>query len=143
MAQISNALSQVFSAVEFLTLRHEVHIQSSDEHNNVNRMEWCNLLRSFGNVKTLRVEDGLVADLSHCLRLEDGELPLEILPELQELIYLGSHDTGDVFTSFIDSRQNAGCPVTLVRESPSPSESSFKTPAITSATGEAGNDLDT
>jgi hypothetical protein len=51
--------------------------------------------------------------------LEDGELPLELLPELQELRYFGSRDTGDAFTSFIDARQNAGRPVTLVPLLPS------------------------
>jgi hypothetical protein len=90
---------------------------------------------------------GSSKNLSHCLRLEDGELRLELLPELQELTYFGSRDIGDAFTSFIDSRQNAGRPVTLVHHNPSqsPSESCFKfeTPAITSASGEAGNDLDT
>ena len=114
-AQISNSLSQVFSAVDHLTLGQEVHSQSSEEHNDVDRIEWHKLLRSFTNVKTLRVEDGLVEELSRCLRSDDGELPLEHLPELQELTYLGSRDTGDAFTSFIDSRQNAGRPVTLVR----------------------------
>jgi hypothetical protein len=87
VAQISNALNHVFSAVEHHTLGHEVHSQPSEEHNDVDRAEWRNILRSFSNVKTLRVEDGLVEELSRCLRLEDGELPLELLPELQELTY--------------------------------------------------------
>jgi hypothetical protein len=150
VAQISNALGQIFSAVEHLTIRHEVHSDSSEEHNKVDRIEWRNLLRPFSNAKTLRVYDGLVEELSDCLRLEDGELLLELLPELQELTYeFGSRDTGEAFTSFIDSRQNAGRPVTLFpynySPSPSPSDSSFKaeTPAITSASGEAGNDLNT
>ena len=145
MAQICNALSQVFSAVGHLVLRHKVHGQSSEEHNDVDRIEWRKLLRSFSNVKTLRVKDGLVEQLSLCLRLEDGELPLELLPELQELTYIGSRDTGDAFTSFIDARQNAGRPVTLVRQSssPSPSESPFEAPAITSTSGDAGNDTET
>jgi hypothetical protein len=140
VAQICNALSQVFSAVEHLTLRHEAHGQSSEEHNDVDRIEWRKILRPFINVKTLRVEDGLVEELSRCLRLEDGELPLELLlvPELQELTYSGSHDTGDPFTSFIDARQNAGRPVTLVRHSPSPSPLSLELPAITSPSDEAG-----
>jgi hypothetical protein len=144
-AQISNALRQVFSAVEHLTLRHEVHGQSSEEHNDVDRIEWRKLLRSFNNVKTLRVEDGLVEELSRCLRLEDGELPLELLPELQELTHLGSRDTGDAFTSFADSRQNAGRPVTLIRHgsSSTPLEPPFEAPAITPSRGEAGNDLNT
>jgi hypothetical protein len=118
MAQICNALSQVFSAVEHLTLEHKVHGRSFEVYNDVYRIEWRKLLRSFRNVKTLRVEDGLVKEISRCLRLEDGEPPLELLPELQQLTYPGSGDAGDAFTSFIDSRQNAGCPVTLVRHSP-------------------------
>ena len=143
-AQISNALSQVFSTVELLTLRHGVHSRSSEEHNDVDRIEWRKLLRSFNNVKTLRVGDGLVEELSRYLRLEDGELPLELLPELQDLAYSGSGDAGDAFTSFIDSRKNAGRSVTAIRHNPNPSQSSFtvETPVMISASGEAGNDLD-
>jgi hypothetical protein len=115
VAQISNALSQVFSAVEHLTLGHEVHSRSSEEHNDVDRIEWRNILRSFSNVKTLRVEDRLVEELTRCLRLEGGELPLELLPELQEFTCPGSRATGDAFTSFVDARQNAGRPVALGR----------------------------
>jgi hypothetical protein len=103
--------------VEHLNLEHSAHSQSFEEHNEVDRTEWRNFLRSFSNVKTLRVEDGLVEELSRSLRLDDGELPLELLPELQELTYSGSGDTGDAFKSFIDARQNAGRPVTLIRSS--------------------------
>jgi len=56
------------------------------------------------------VDDGLIRELSHCLRLEGGGLPLELLPELQELTYSGSGNANDAFTSFIDARQNAGRP---------------------------------
>ena len=112
VAQIFKALSQIFSVVEHLTLMHKVHSRSSEEHNEVDRTEWRKLLRSFSNVKTLRIEDGLVNELSRCLRLEDGEHPLELLPELQELIHSGSGNTNNTFASFIDARQNAGRPVT-------------------------------
>jgi hypothetical protein len=112
VAQISNALSQIFSAVEHLTLENEVHSQSSEDHNEVERTEWRKLLRSFSDVKTLRVRSGL---LSRCLRLEDGEDPLELLPELQELTCSGSGNANDAFTSFIDARQNEGRPVTLIK----------------------------
>jgi hypothetical protein len=115
VAQIFNALSQMFSAVEHLTLWSKVHSQSSEEHNEVDRSEWRKLLRSFSNVKTLRIEDGLVRELSRCLPLEDGEHPLEILSELQELTYSESDNVKDAFTSFIDARQNAGRPVTLIK----------------------------
>ena len=95
------------SVVERLTLKHKVHCHSSDElHNDVDRIQWRTLLRSFGYVKTLRVKDWVVEELSRCLQLEDGELPLELLPELQELTYFGSCDTDD-------ARQNAGRPVRI------------------------------
>ena len=149
VAQIFDSLSQILSTVEHLTLEHKVHSLSSERHNEVDRSEWHKFLRSFSNVKTLRVGDGLIEELSHCLRPDDGELPLGLLPELQELGYFRGSATGDVFTSFIDARKNAGRPVTLVhpssgsgnslsrRSSPRLSESS---PVIPS---EAGRDLDT
>ena len=118
VTQIFNSLSQIFSTVEHLTLEHEVHSWSSEEHNEVDPIEWRKLLRSFSNTKTLCIDDGLVKELSRSLRLDDGEYPLELLPELVELTYSGSGDTGDAFTSFIDARQNAGRPVTLARPSP-------------------------
>ena len=142
--QICNALSQAFSAVEHLTLRHEVHSQSFEEHNDINRIEWRKLLGSFRNVKTLEVEDGLVEQVSRCLRLEDGELLLELLPELQELKHDGSRDAGVAFTPFIDARQKAGRPVILFYGDPTSSapESSSKAPAITSASGKVENDTE-
>ena len=116
-AQIFDSLSQIFSTVEHLTLEHEVHNLSSERHNEVDRSEWRKFLRSFSNVKILRVDDGLVEELSRFLRLDDGELPLVLLPGLQKLRYSGSGDTGDAFKSFIDGRKNAGHPVALVRPS--------------------------
>ena len=119
VAQIFNSISQVLSTVENLTLAQRVHSRSSEEHSEVDRSEWRKLLRSFSNVKTLRVGNGLVKDVSRSLRLENGEDPLELLPELQSLTYSGIGDT-DAFTSFIDARQNAGHPVTLVHPNPRP-----------------------
>ena len=116
MAHISNSLSQIFSTVEHLVLQHVVHSWSSEVHNEVDRTEWRKLLRPFSNVKTLRIRNGLVKDLSLCLELEDGELPLELLPELYEFEYHRSRDTSDAFNSFIDARLNAGRPVTVVHQ---------------------------
>jgi len=115
VAQIFNTLSQTFSTVEHLTFEHQEHNQSSEEHNEVDRTEWRKLLRSFSNVKSLHIDGELVGELSRCLRLEDGEYHLELLPELQELTYPGSVDVGDAFTSLIDARQNEGRTVTLIK----------------------------
>jgi hypothetical protein len=146
VAQISNSLSPLFSAVEHLSIEHRVHSQSSEEHSEADRTEWRQLLSSFRNAKTLLISEGIVEKLSRCLELDDGELPLEVLPELQELTYFGSGNTGDAFTSFIDSRQGAGRSLTLVRRSPSPDQSSsvssLESPLTTPAGDEAGSDLD-
>ena len=115
MAQILNTLSQMFSTVEHLTLGHEEDSDLSEEHDEVDRAEWRKFLRSFSNVKTLCIDNELVGELTRCLRSEDGESPLELLPELQELIYPGSGNTDDAFTPFIDARKSAGRPVTLIK----------------------------
>ena len=148
IAQISNLLYQSFSAVENLVLLHKEHSRSSEEHNEVDRTEWRQLLRPFRNVKSLWINNGLVEQLSRCLELEDGEFPLGLLPELQELTYSG---TGGAFNSFIETRQNADRPITLVCRNPSPdsvhipSERSERSEpsSITRASSEAGNDFDT
>jgi hypothetical protein len=66
---------------------------------------------------------------------------------MQELTYSGSGNTGDAFTSYIDARQDAGRPITLVRRSPSPDWGSsvppLEPPSTTPAGNEAGSDLDT
>ena len=146
-AQIFNSLSPTLSAVDHLTLEHSVHTQSTEEHNEADPTEWRKLLRSFRNAKTLRIAKGLVEELSRCLELDDGELPLELLPELQELTYSGSGNTGDTFTSFIDARQDAGCPITLIRRSPSPDPTrtmaSVEPSSVNPAGSDAGSGLDT
>jgi hypothetical protein len=155
-AQISNSLIEMFSAVEHLILEHEVHSLSSEEHDEVDLSAWRNLFRSFGNAKTLWIDNGLVEQISRCLGSDDdGEYPLEeLLPEMQELMYSGSgdRDSGDAFTSFIDARQNAGRPITLVHHGPSLNPSPIPSPSpdpnssassssITPASSEAGSAL--
>lgn len=64
VALISSSLSQVFSEVEHLTLGYAVYRQSSEEHNEVDHTEWRKLLGPFINVKTIRIDDRLVGELS-------------------------------------------------------------------------------
>jgi hypothetical protein len=90
VAQIFNSLGQMFSTVEDLTLKRKGHSWLFEEYNEVDLTEWRKLLRSFSKVKTLCVYDGLVEGLSRILRLDDEGLPMELLPELQELEYCRS-----------------------------------------------------
>jgi hypothetical protein len=109
--------SQFFSSVERLSLEFGVVIAFwSDEQPSfgLDRIEWRRLLGSFGNVRTLLIDDALAAGVFRCLQLDDGEFRLELLPELQEIAYYsGSGSGGDAFTPFIDARQKAGRPITL------------------------------
>ena len=82
MTQISNLLCQMFSAVEHLILEYNVHGQSSGEHNMADHIKWCKFLRPFRNTKILCIEDGLDEEITCCLQLNDGKLPLDLLPEL-------------------------------------------------------------
>jgi hypothetical protein len=98
--------------VERLTLSYEEHHQSSEWHNQVDRTQWRELLRPFTNVKAFHLDDKLVEGLSRSLCSEDGEMILEVLPNLEELTYSGG-DVGDAFTPFINERQAAGHAVRL------------------------------
>ncbi len=115
VAQIFNVLNPLFSDVVDLALDYREHTLSLEWHNEVDRTQWRDLLREFRNVKTLRVHNGLVRDLSRCLQL-DGEPPLELLPELTELVCPVGSVNDKTFSAFIDEREIAGHPVKLIGE---------------------------
>jgi hypothetical protein len=114
VAHIFNTFGKVFTAVEHLILKRTS--RPSRVYNEADRTEWRKIITSFSNVKTLYVNDKLIRELSRCLRFDGGEDPLELLPELQELTYSGHGHAGDsdAFALFIDTRQNAGRPVTVI-----------------------------
>jgi hypothetical protein len=115
-AQISRTLRTVFSAVKHLTLEFS-RFPKSSEANEVDRTQWRELMRSFSNVTILRVNEDFNGHISRSLQVGDGESPLELLPELKELQvqydnrFLGESNT---FNAFINARQDAGYPVTLI-----------------------------
>ena len=116
-AQFFAALRTAFSAVDHITLQYESGSTPMEGWQNAaDRTQWRELLRSFGNVKTLRVpNNGPVKQVAYSLRPDDEESPMGLLPKLKKLEYFASGDAGDLFTSFIDARERAGHPVTLIR----------------------------
>jgi len=110
VARILHTLSTALSTVEYLILHCDEVL-----HEEAHRTQWGELLRPLGNVKTLKVFDSLVGELSRCLRSDDTEPPMELLPRLNVLEYTATDDASDAFAPFIDARKNAGHPVTLVR----------------------------
>ena len=67
-------------------------------------------------MKTLDVEDGLIEEISNSLIVYDWRTESFLfsfyLNCMRELTYFRGHNAGDAFTSCVDSRQNAGRPVT-------------------------------
>ena len=113
--QVFCALREAFSTVEDLTLVYERYVMPSSEWNNeAERTRWRELLGSFGNVKTLHVYTELVGQLAHALQPGEGESSTDLLPELQELLHSATGVLYNAFSEFIDARQKAGCPVTLI-----------------------------
>jgi hypothetical protein len=64
-------------------------------------------------VKTLRVHSGLVGEVSRSL-ISDVESPLEVLPELEELICPMGRVDDKTFAPFIHEREVAGQLVNLI-----------------------------
>ena len=113
-AQVLHALCTVFSMVEDLTLNYSRHNMSSEWNNEADRIHWRKILGSFGKVKNLTVEGELVGQLSRALQAGEGESPTEPLPELQKLTCSTRGALHNAFTQFINARQKAGRPVTVV-----------------------------
>lgn len=110
--------SSLFVVVK-LILDYEVLSPWLDWREEVDRTLWRELLRPFSHVKTLRAEDGLLrgGKLLRSLHSDNGEPPLGLLPELKQLVSrggVGYHDAETI--SFLNARQTAGVPVTLVYE---------------------------
>ena len=115
IAQIFNVLCPLFSSVVDLTLDYRQHTQSSERHKQVKHTLWRELLGSFRNVEILRVHKGLVMEVSDSLRSAE-EPPLELLPELKELVCPTGSVDDKTFAAFIHDREVAGQPVKLIGE---------------------------
>jgi hypothetical protein len=113
--QIFRTLRPVFSAVEHLTLDFPRDAIALDTNNEADPIQWRELFRSFGNVKTLRVNSDFLTQISRSLQLDDGGSPMDLLPELMKLEYDGDRIASNSFDAFINARNNAGHSVTLVR----------------------------
>jgi hypothetical protein len=105
--QIFESISPVFSGVEELMFFHVARNRSADPHDKVDRTQWRKLLRLFNNVKSFGVPETLSGRFSHSLCSADGEMSMELLPNLLVLQHLGGSSVDDVFTSFIHDRRAA------------------------------------
>jgi hypothetical protein len=98
-----------------LILDYREHTLSSEMHNEVDPTLWREILGSFRNVEILCVHKGLVGEVSRSLRL-DGYQPLELLPDLKEIVCPTGSVEDKSFAPFIRDREVAGQPVKLIGE---------------------------
>jgi hypothetical protein len=114
VAQICDTLAPLLASVGTLTLGFHKDSPTSwrDE---IDLEQWHGLFRTFTGVKSLQLTEVLSGDLFHSLQLDEGELSLELLPGLEELVSTGQGHSADVFTLFISARESTGRPVRLIR----------------------------
>jgi len=115
-ARLYNSLRPALSSIVNLILEYEKNSESSGWRDQANRTQWREILGSFGNVNTLHVPDDLIREVSRSLQPENGESPMDVLPQLNKLSYSGSRGAGDKLMPFIKARRKAGHPITLTRE---------------------------
>jgi len=113
-ARIFSALKTVFSTVDHLTLEFLRYPIWYHADNYVDRVRWRELLRSFGNMKTLYVDDDFLGQISNSLCVRFGESPMDPLPQLKELEYAAKGAKKHAFNPFIDARKGTHYPVSLV-----------------------------
>jgi hypothetical protein len=113
-AQIFGTLSPVLSVVEQVTFSYEEHKQL-EWHDDVDRRQWRDLLRPFTYARVIRIQGELVVKLCLSLSSANGEPPMELLPNLEEVEYSrpGRRDVEDAFNVFLYERHVAGHPVSL------------------------------
>src|SRR5258708_2477750 len=112
-AQVFRPLRAVFSTVQHLTVEYRRHLISSEWNNEADRTQWHELLGTFDSVKTVRVDDELVDQISLSLQPGEGESPTDLLPELQELSY-SARGAENAFIPFVDARRKADRPVPVI-----------------------------
>ena len=115
VTQVCDALGDVLSSVEELTLDLNVDGMSSDWENTLDNVAWHELLLPFIGVKKLHIGSSLTLELSKALESVDEGLVLELLPELQELEVPPKIDRAtDAFSMFMKTRESVGRPIHLL-----------------------------
>ena len=113
--QVCNALGNVMSDVEDLTLDLDVDGTPSDWKNPLDNRVWHELLLPFIGAKKLHIGSSLTLELSQALESVAGGLVLELLPELQELeVQLQIDQTKTAFSAFVETRESVGRPIHLL-----------------------------
>jgi hypothetical protein len=110
VVDLFSALSPVLFVVKKVTLTDNfINRSLAWRYDADRRGQWRELLRPFTNVKAINVHSNLVDKIFHFLLPDEGEPPLELLLNLEELISnSGELYSRDTATAFIDARRAEG-----------------------------------
>jgi len=100
--QFFNTLDMICPTVECLTLAHALSPEVQSDLD-LYLILWRDFLRLFCNMKALFADHKLIGVLSRFLRLDDGEPPLDRLPEVKELDYFADGEASDPFLAFVNA----------------------------------------
>ena len=114
-ARVFRTLKTAFSAVVHLTLKYGG--SKSSLYTPPDRTQWRELLGSFNNVKTILMSSAgghsMIEQLSRALQPDEGESPMALLPELQELACFPPSAFPNALIPFIEARQKTAHPLTV------------------------------
>jgi hypothetical protein len=114
-----SSLSQLYSSVlsPLATLEHlEIHNPRKDWEDDMENIQWLELLRQFTSVKDLVLSVKSFRLIGPALNELDGESITEVLPALRNIVLQGpqpSRPVNKAIGKFISTRQLLGSPVTL------------------------------
>ncbi|KAH8985262.1 hypothetical protein EDB86DRAFT_2959904 [Lactarius hatsudake] len=112
ITEVFSQFSALLSNVVHLKLVAEV--DEANEFEDIDEVEWLDLLRQFSAMKTLCVSPELAESVAVLLEdiARDSEMAAEVLPAL-DLIFLGGQPVS-FFNNFVAIRRLSGLPVTVV-----------------------------
>ena len=102
-AQTCHALIPTLTGVEELSLNYYQKIPTEMRNGMIDSATWHDLLRTFTQVKKLRIDHELSEELCRALQVDEVGLNPGFLPNLQSI-----RARRNLFTSFIDARQVVG-----------------------------------
>jgi hypothetical protein len=105
--------------------RLEIHDNKQDWHEDVEHVQWLELLHEFVSVKDLVIHKQLVRLVAPALEELVGERVLEVLPALQKFYLQGprpSNPVQEAIVKFIVARRVSGHPVTVYHQGESGEE---------------------
>jgi len=112
MAQICSSFLSLISSLERLYVYEKEHLQSCWQ-DDIENVQWLELLRPFTTVKTLYLSPEFAPRIAPALQELVGERATEVLPALRSLQFHPSRPVQEAIEKFVAARQLSGHPISV------------------------------